>query len=91
MWAYWAFSIFVAAFANRKRRTAKKESPLTVKGRKIRVLELAGAAERTTLIQLGFVTASSDFGLFWRSNQEEMGGACGTYGRQERCIQSFGG
>jgi hypothetical protein len=56
MWAYSAFSLFVAAFANNK-CIAKQESPLNVKGRKIRVLELADAAERTTLIQLGFVTA----------------------------------
>jgi hypothetical protein len=24
-------------------------------------------------------------------NKNEMGGACGTYVRQERCIQDFGG
>jgi len=24
-------------------------------------------------------------------NKNEMGGACGTYGREERCIQGFGG
>jgi hypothetical protein len=30
--------------------------------------------------------------LFEGSNQEdEMGGACGTYGRQERCVHGFGG
>jgi hypothetical protein len=23
--------------------------------------------------------------------KNEMGGACGTYGREERCIQGFGG
>jgi len=23
--------------------------------------------------------------------KNEMGGACGTYGREERCIQNFGG
>ena len=23
--------------------------------------------------------------------EDEMGGACGTHGRQERCIQGFGG
>jgi len=30
--------------------------------------------------------------IFEGSNQEdEMGGACGTYGRQERCVHWFGG
>ena len=29
--------------------------------------------------------------IIWAIKKSEMGGACGTYGRQEKCIQSSGG
>ena len=38
-----------------------------------------------------FGTRTCDVAEEWRTQHKEMGGACGTYRREESCIQGLGG
>jgi hypothetical protein len=45
-----------------------------------------------TVVQLGtsYLVILSKYYMGGEIKKNEMGGACGTYGRQEKCLQGFG-